>query len=138
MALHLFRELGVMGNDLGRSKGIVLVVEDEPLVRMFAVDFVEDAGFDVVEAADADQAVAILEARTDIRIVFTDVDMPGSMDGMKLARAVRDRWPPIEIIIVYGHMRPVDGDLPARAVFFPKPYDVDTVTAELRRMAGSL
>ncbi|MBP2448650.1 response regulator [Rhizobium leguminosarum] len=114
-----------MGKELGRSKGLVLVVEDEPLVRMFAVDFVEDAGFDVLEAADANQAVAILEARTDIRIVFTDVDMPGSMDGMKLARAVRDRWPPIEIIIVSGHKRPVDDDLPARAVFFPKPYDVD-------------
>jgi len=107
-----------MGQDLRRSKGIVLVVEDEPLVRMFAVDFVQDAGFEVVEAADANQAVAILEARTDVRIVFTDVDMPGSMDGMKLARAVRDRWPPIEIIIVSGHKRPVDDDLPARAVFF--------------------
>src|SRR4051812_49232020 len=106
-----------MGQDLGRSKGIVLVVEDEPLVRMFAVDFVQDAGFEVVEAADANQAVAILEARTDVGIVFTDVDMPGSMDGMKLARAVRDRWPPIEIIIVSGHKRPVDDDLPARAVF---------------------
>ncbi len=78
------------------GKGLVLVVEDEALVRMFAVDFVEDAGFDVVEAADANQAVAILEARTDIGIVFTDIDVPGSMDGMKLARAVRDRWPPIE------------------------------------------
>jgi CheY-like chemotaxis protein len=127
-----------MGKDLGRSNGLVLVVEDEPLVRMFAVDFVEDAGFDVLEAADANQAVAILEARTDIRVVFTDIDMPGGMDGMKLARAVRDRWPPIEIIIVSGHKRPVAGDLPARAVFFPKPYDVDAVTAELHRMATSL
>lgn len=124
-----------MSKDVGRSKGLVLVVEDEALVRMFAVDFVEDAGFDVVEAANANQAVAILEARSDIRIVFTDIDMPGSMDGMKLARAVRDRWPPIEIIIVSGHKRPVDDDLPARAVFFPKPYDVDAVTAELNRMA---
>ena len=127
-----------MGKDLGRSKGLVLVVEDEPLVRMFAVDFVEDAGFDVVEAADANQAVAILEARNDIRIVFTDIDMPGSMDGLRFARAVRDRWPPIEIIIVSGHERPVDSDLPARAVFFPKPYDVDAVTAELIRMAALL
>lgn len=127
-----------MGKDLGRSKGVVLVVEDEPLVRMFAVDFVEDAGFDVVEAADANEAVAILEARTDIRILFTDIDMPGSMDGMKLARAVRDRWPPIEIIIVSGHKRPGDDDLPARAVFYSKPYNIDAVTAELHRMAGLL
>lgn len=127
-----------MGKDLGPSKGLVLVVEDEPQVRMFAVDFVEDAGFDVVEAADANQAVAILEARTDIRIVFTDIDMPGGMDGMELARAVRDRWPPIGIIIVSGLKRSVDDDLPARAVFFPKPYDVDAVTAELNRMAALL
>ncbi|MDR6819962.1 CheY-like chemotaxis protein [Neorhizobium sp. 2083] len=126
-----------MGRDPLRSKGLVLVVEDEPLVRMFAVAFVEDAGFDVVEAADANQAVAILEARTDIRIVFTDIDMPGSIDGMKLARAVRDRWPPIEIIIVSGQRRPVDSELPARAVFFAKPYDVDAVTTELDRMAAS-
>jgi CheY-like chemotaxis protein len=54
----------------------------------------------------------------DIRTVFSDIDMPGSMDGMKLAAAVRDRWPPIEIIIVSGHRRPVDRDLPARATFF--------------------
>lgn len=127
-----------MDKDPGRSKGLVLVVEDEPLVRMFAIHFVEDAGFEVVEAADADQAVAILEARSDLQIMFTDIDMPGSMDGMKLARAVRDRWPPIEIIIVSGHRRPVDDDLPARAVFFPKPYDVDAVTAELNRMAALL
>jgi len=126
-----------MGRDPIRSKGLVLVVEDEPLVRMFAVAFVEDAGFDVLEAADANQAVAILETRTDIRIVFTDIDMPGSIDGMKLARAVRDRWPPIEIIIVSGQRRPVGSELPTRAVFFPKPYDVDAVTAELDRMAAS-
>lgn len=74
----------------------------------------------------------------DIRTVFSDIDMPGSMDGMKLAAAVRDRWPPIEIIIVSGHRRPVDRDLPARATFFPKPYNVDAVTAELNRMAGLL
>lgn len=127
----------VMGRDPVLSKGLVLVVEDEPLVRMFAVAFVEDAGFGVLEAADANQAVAILETRTDIRVVFTDIDMPGSIDGMKLARAVRDRWPPIEIIIVSGQKRPLDSDLPARAVFFAKPYDVDAVTVELDRMAAS-
>ena len=118
------------------SKAIVLVVEDEPLLRILAVDFIEDAGFEVVEAVNADEAVAILEARTDIRIVFTDIDMPGSMDGMKLAAAVRDRWPPIEIIIVSGHKRHFDVTLPARAVFYPKPYDTNVVTATLRRMAA--
>lgn len=119
-------------------RAIVLVVEDDPLLRLMAVDFIEDAGFDVVEAENADKAVAILETRTDIRIVFTDIDMPGSMDGMKLAAAVRDRWPPIEIIIVSGHKREQDIRLPLRAVFFSKPYDINTVTATLHQMATTI
>ncbi|HTO33999.1 MAG TPA: response regulator [Pararhizobium sp.] len=117
------------------SKRIVLVVEDEPLLRMMAVDLVEDAGFEAIEATNADEAVAILESRTDIRIVFTDIDMPGSIDGMMLAAAVRDRWPPIEIIITSGHRRIADLDLPERSVFFPKPYDSTKLTATLHRMA---
>ncbi|CDN54928.1 Response regulator receiver (CheY-like protein) [Neorhizobium galegae bv. officinalis bv. officinalis str. HAMBI 1141] len=103
---------------------------------MMAIDLVEDAGFEAVEAADADEAVTILETRTDIRIVFTDIDMPGSMNGMKLAAAVRDRWPPIEIIIVSGQVRLSEEDLPDRSVFFSKPYDWQKVTATLRRMAS--
>ncbi|WP_105437786.1 response regulator [Neorhizobium sp. T25_13] len=117
------------------KKQAVLVVEDEPLLRMMAMDLVEDAGFRAIEAADADEAVTILETRTDIRIVFTDIDMPGSMNGMKLAAAVRDRWPPIEIIIVSGQVRLSEADLPERSVFFSKPYDWQKVTATLRRMA---
>jgi CheY-like chemotaxis protein len=120
------------------EKAIVLVVEDQPLLRMLAVDFIEEAGFEVVEADNADVAIRILETRTDIRIVFTDIDMPGSMDGMKLAAAVRDRWPPIEIIIVSGHKRHIDIQLPARAVFFSKPYDIDAVTATLHQMASHI
>ena len=119
-------------------KTTVLVVEDEPLIRILAVEFIEEAGFEVVEAENADEAVQILESRPDIRIVFTDIDMPGSMDGIKLAAAVRDRWPPIEIIVVSGHKRHVDIALPERAVFFPKPYDIDRVTATLHRMAATL
>ena len=95
------------------SKQVVLVVEDEPLLRMAAVDLVEQAGFEVVEATDATNAVSILETRPDIRIVFTDIDMPRGMDGMKLAALVRDRWPPIEIIIVSGHLEKADVELPA-------------------------
>jgi CheY-like chemotaxis protein len=83
---------------------VVLVVEDEPLLRLMAVTMVENAGFAPIEAANADQAVRILESRTDIRIVFTDIDMPGSMDGMKLAACIRDRWPPVEIILTSGHV----------------------------------
>ena len=119
-----------------RSHPVVLVVEDEPLLRMMAVDMVEHAGFDVVEAADATQAIRILESRTDIRIVFTDIDMPRGMDGMRLAAAVRDRWPPIEIILTSGHFAAPDVALPVRAVFFPKPYREEQVIAEMKRMAA--
>ena len=118
------------------KKTIVLVVEDEPLLRMMAVDLVEEAGFEAVEAMNADDAVLVLESRPDIRIVFTDIDMPGSMDGMKLAASVRDRWPPIEIIIVSGHKRPLEEDLPERSVFFAKPYAVGRVIDTLQKMAA--
>jgi DNA-binding NtrC family response regulator len=79
------------------SKAIVLVVEDDAIQRWFAVSMVEAAGFEAIEAGNADEAVRILESRKDIRIVFTDINMPGSMDGMKLAACIRDRWPPVEI-----------------------------------------
>ncbi len=97
---------------------------------------VEEAGFEAVEATNADQAVEILLARPDIRIVLTDIDMPGSMDGMKLARMVRDRWPPIEIIIVSGHRVVAEADLPERGVFFRKPYNHRHVTDALRKFVA--
>lgn len=81
---------------------VVLVVEDEPLIRMAACMIVEDAGFIALEAANADDAIRILESRSDIRLIFTDVDMPGSLDGLKLAHFVRNRWPPIKIIVASG------------------------------------
>ena len=118
------------------ARPVVLVVEDEPLLRLAAMDMVEDAGFEAVAATDATEAVRILEERTDIRIVFTDVDMPRGMNGMRLAAAIRDRWPPIEIILTSGYTRPADVDLPARAVFFSKPYREEQIVAELRRMAA--
>jgi CheY-like chemotaxis protein len=119
-----------------QSKVIVLVVEDEPFQRMMAVDVVEAAGFVPIEATNADDAVRILEARSDIRIVFTDIDMPGSMDGMKLAAAVRNRWPQIEIILTSGLYKVRMGELPPRSVFFPKPYNIPEVIATLQRMAA--
>ena len=83
---------------------VVLVVEDEMLLRMRAIDMVEDAGYTSVEAVDAAEAVAILESRSDISLMFTDIQMPGSMDRLKLAHAVRERWPPIKIILVSGQL----------------------------------
>lgn len=113
----------------------VLVVEDEPMLRMMAVDMVEDAGFEAVEAADATEAVRILETRLDIRIVFTDIDMPRGVDGVRLAAIVRHRWPPIEIIVTSGFTTGEDLDLPARTAFFSKPYRHEQVVATMRRMA---
>ncbi|RYX93269.1 MAG: response regulator [Bradyrhizobiaceae bacterium] len=101
---------------------VVLVVEDDPLLRMNAVDMIEDAGFEALEAPDADVAISVLEARTDIRLIFTDIDMPGSMDGLALAHAVANRWPPVRIIATSGHFKVSETDLPTGGKFIPKPY----------------
>ena len=108
----------------------VLVVEDDFLNRLHAVNLVEDAGYIAVEASNADEAITILEARKDIRIVFTDIDMPGSMDGLKLAHAIRERWPPIELILTSGHFDLSHDEIPERGRFFPKPYrDQEIISA---------
>src|SRR4029077_16171144 len=96
----------------------VLVVEDEMILRMRAVDIVEDAGFCPVEAINADEAIAILESRSDISLLFTDIQMPGSMDGLKLAHAVHERWPSIKIILVSGQVNPSEVEKPADSRFF--------------------
>jgi len=114
---------------------LVLVVEDEPVLRMAAVDMVEYAGFDAVEATDATDAVRILESRPDIRIVFTDVDMPRGVDGLKLAALIRERWPPIHIIVTSGKAEIGKMTLPVDCVFFDKPYDERRVIDEMRRMS---
>lgn len=115
----------------------VLVVDDEPLIRMDAVGMLEDAGFRVLEAANADEAIDILQTTTDIWAIFTDVDMPGSMDGLRLAHAVRDRWPPVHIFVISGH-RIVDAtDLPAGGRFFSKPYDHVAVVAAFRELQNA-
>ncbi|OJY02453.1 MAG: hypothetical protein BGP04_13185 [Rhizobiales bacterium 62-17] len=116
-----------------QTNPVVLVVEDEPLQRMMAVDMVEDAGFVATEAADAREAERILESRRDIRLVFTDVDMPNGMDGMQLASRIRDRWPSVHIILTSGHVMRRDVLLPSGAVFFPKPYRPAEVIAQIRR-----
>ena len=125
-----------MGSHTPPSRHVVLVVEDEPLLLMMATDLVEEAGFEAVEARSADQAVEILQERKDIRIVFTDIDMPGSMNGMRLAAMVRDRWPPIEIIITSGAVTNAVAQLPDRAVFFPKPYDHGRLLSTLQTFAN--
>ena len=109
---------------------IVLIVEDEPLVRNLIAEQLVEAGYSVIEVGNADKAIAILEARQDIHLVFTDIDMPGSMDGLKLAAAVRDRWPPVHIIITTGKVRPIV--MPSGALFIPKPYLHGAVISAIR------
>lgn len=113
---------------------VVLIVEDEFLLRMDSAEMIEEAGFEVVQAANADEAIAILRVRSDIGVVFTDIQMPGSMDGLKLARFVRDRWPPIKIVATSGRVAVDDGDLPDGGVFLPKPYRSAQVVATLRAL----
>ena len=114
----------------------ILIVEDEMLLRMRAVDMVEDAGYAAVEAINADDALAILESRADIELLFTDIQMPGSMDGLKLAHAVHARWPAIKIILVSGQLKLTDDDKPADSLFFGKPLDVKQMIAEMQGMMG--
>ena len=120
--------------DPEKAASAVLIVEDEFLLRMDAASFIEDAGFLVYEAENADEAIRLLELHAEIRFVFTDVNMPGSMDGLKLAHYVRGRWPPVRIIIASGLVNLREEDLPAGAVFVKKPYHPGHVTSALRKM----
>jgi CheY-like chemotaxis protein len=118
----------------GAGRAVILIVEDELLIRMNAVEMIEQAGFEVVEAANADEAITILERRLDITVVFTDIQMPGSMDGLKLAAAVRHRWPPIRIVATSGQVRIGPDDVPEGGRFLPKPYSPAEITKLLREL----
>jgi two-component system, response regulator PdtaR len=102
---------------------VILVVEDEGLINLMVSEDLRRAGHMVISAHSADQAIAILESRNDIRLVFTDIDMPGSMNGLRLAAAVRDRWPPIQIVITSG--KHPGTALPEGMPFVRKPYRID-------------
>lgn len=114
---------------------LVLVVDDEFLVRMSAADLVEEAGHSVIEAASADEAIAILESRNDVDVVFSDVNMPGSMDGLGLIRSIRKRWPPIRLVLTSGKVSMQESAMPSGSVFLPKPYACDTLASALDRAA---
>ena len=115
---------------------VILVVEDEMLLRMRAVDMVEDAGYLPLEAVDADEALAILQSRSDIALLFTDIQMPGSMSGLQLALAVRERWPQIKIILASGQLKLSQSEIPENSRFFGKPLDSVEMAAEIREMLG--
>jgi DNA-binding NtrC family response regulator len=115
----------------------VLIVEDEIFLRMSMTDLFEDEGFEVVAAENAADAITILETRADVRLVVTDIQMPGSMDGLKLAAAIRHRWPPIELIVISGQVKPTPADLPARVEFLAKPYSADRLLTLAHRCLKS-
>jgi two-component system, response regulator PdtaR len=120
-----------------RQSVAVLIVEDEPLIRLWAVHQIEDAGFEVYEAGSADATIALLEVHKEVCLIFTDVDMPGSMDGLKLAHYVRGRWPPVKIIVTSGHVKVPEESLPSGALFMPKPYDFEVITHKIREMIAA-
>jgi two-component system, response regulator PdtaR len=119
---------------MSNRKTVVLVVEDNPLIRMGAVDLMTSAGFEPLEASDADEAIRILESRPDIHLVFTDVGMPGTMDGIKLSHCIRDRWPPVKLIVTSGKMTVDENHLPVGAKLFPKPYNESSIVEAMRGM----
>ncbi|GAU86741.1 response regulator receiver protein [Bosea sp. BIWAKO-01] len=102
---------------------------------MDAVDFIEDAGFRAIEARDADEAMAILNTRNDIAVMFTDIEMPGSMDGINLAHAVREGWPPVTIVVASGRLVPAAEDLPDNTRYLKKPYRPAEVIEAFRHAA---
>lgn len=124
-------------DDRDKERPVILVVEDEFLIRMEAMNTIRDAGFDVVEANNADEAILILESRLDITVVFTDVQMPGSMDGLKLAAAIRGRWPPIKIVATSGLLDIRKEDLPLGSRFLPKPYSATQIVGTLRELTSA-
>ena len=115
---------------------LVLVVEDEALIRMGAADLIRDLGFEVLEAVDANHAVSLLESVPEITVVFTDVEMPGSMDGLLLAAVVRDRWPPIALLVTSGKVRPASSDMPIGTQFMSKPYSPLELKERLHSLTG--
>jgi CheY-like chemotaxis protein len=116
------------------KRAVILIVEDDMLIRMDAAQMIAEGEFDVIEAANADEAIRILEKRLDVSVVFTDIQMPGSMDGLKLAAAVRDRWPPIKIIATSGRAEIGRDDLPNGGRFLQKPYSPAQILKTLREM----
>ena len=105
------------------ARPIALVVDDEPLILLDTSDIVTDAGYQVVEATTADQALAYLETHAVFDLLVTDIQMPGTMDGIALARHVGERWPHVKILVVSGAVIPLGGVLPKGARFIPKPLD---------------
>jgi two-component system, response regulator PdtaR len=127
-----------MMNNYSDDTPVVLLVEDELLVRMAAADDLQDAGFHVLEAANADVALAVLEiCSDDVQVLFTDIDMPGSMNGLDLAESVQQRWPHISLLISSAYHKPRPGQIPDEGRFVPKPYSSEDVVQHIRELVTS-
>lgn len=114
----------------------ILVVDDDPLVRLVTADHLLDAGFEVLEAPSADGALPLLDADQGITAVVTDVQMPGTMNGLDLAQIVRRRWPLLPIVVLSGYAPTQLGTVPAGATFLSKPYDPDALLRCLATLPG--
>jgi CheY-like chemotaxis protein len=125
-----------MGNPKIQSVA-VLVVEDEHLIRMDTASFLEAAGFAVYEANNAAEAIRLLQLHDEIRLIFTDIDMPGSMDGLALAHSVRGRWPPVKIIVTSGYVKVRGNDLPVGALFIEKPYHHEHIAHKMKELMAA-
>jgi CheY-like chemotaxis protein len=125
-----------MGNLKNESVAVV-VVEDEPLIRIDAASFLEAAGFTVYEAGNAAEAIRLLEHHEEIRLIFTDINMPGSMGGLELAHYVRGRWPPVKIIVTSGYVKVRGSDLPGGALFIAKPYHPEHIAQKVKELLAA-
>jgi CheY-like chemotaxis protein len=114
------------------SMTVILIVEDEVLASEYLEFVLQEAGYEAITAASADEAIEVLEHRNDIRLAITDINLPGLMNGLKLAATVKDRWPPINTIIVSGYSAPGSGEMPSGSLFVPKPYNAGKMIAAVR------
>jgi two-component system, response regulator PdtaR len=126
-------------SDTQKKPIVVIVVEDEPMVRMAAVGALEDAGFEVLEGKNAQAAMLILKTEGGrVQALFTDVEMPGAMDGLMLARQIHLDWPLICVMVASGQVMPVEGEMPENSRFFKKPYNIGAVVSHIREQAQSV
>jgi two-component system, response regulator PdtaR len=127
-----------MNGKYSHPRPVVLLVEDDPLLRFFASDLLDDAGFEVIETGSADEALMWLEVRDDVRVIVTDIHMPGPLNGLELAHLVHHRWPGILVLVVSGDAKPSTAELPKGGLFLGRPYEGSTILHHLREMIASM
>jgi CheY-like chemotaxis protein len=115
-----------------QSKPVILVTEDETLLRLWAAEVLEESGFSVIEAADAEAALDVLETRPEVRLLFTDIHMPGAFDGMELARRVYHRWPHVRLVVTSGKSKPAE--IPEDGCFLAKPYRAEQLVGQVQEL----